>query len=464
MTQGESLALQQRFAFRWLPYGIAALATLLTLLLWYVFVTQTDAHLNQVVKLQSQNVINDLHTQLEHRISALKPRPKSFSNKDIIQLLQSIHWNFDTTDYALTIFNHQVKIYQVGSRQIDSKIKNFASPFDFAGNTLILELQPSDHLISTLQITPSWLILLLGLSVSILFAYTLHFAQTTKEKNKSLEAINTEIKREISHRIQAEESKQKMEKALLQGQKLQAIGTLAGGIAHDFNNLLYAIKGYVEMAREDVAHDTLIYNNLGKVLEAANRGQELVSRILVFSRRQHHELKPISVKQTIESVLSLLKPTIPSSATIDFESTVVDCFILGNQTQLHQIIVNICNNAVDAMEGEGKIHIKMSHVSPNDESFKHLPRVPLANYCKIDITDTGHGMDAATIERIFEPFYTTKEVGKGTGLGLATVHAIVKEHQGEIWVKSQLGQGSTFTILLPECNEQENANGENITR
>jgi signal transduction histidine kinase len=251
--------------------------------------------------------------------------------------------------------------------------------------------------------------------------------------------------------MQAEDSKKKLEKELLQGQKLQAIGTLAGGIAHDFNNILYAIIGYVEMAREDVTQDTLVYNNLGKVLEASHRGQELIARILAFSRRQHYEFKPVAIKSTIESALSLLKPTIPASVVIDFTADLSEDFtLLGDQTRLHQIIVNLINNAVDAMDGEGTVTIKLGLVPMNDDLLQQFPDIRHCKYCRIDVTDTGHGIDQNTIARIFEPFFTTKEVGKGTGLGLATVHTTVKEHHGEIMVTSQLGAGTSFIILLPE--------------
>lgn len=298
-----------------------------------------------------------------------------------------------------------------------------------------------------------WLALLFGLSFFILIAIIIRITQLAQQRTVTLNQMNEDLKKEIAERINAEAIKQKLEVALLQGQKLQAMGTLAGGIAHDFNNILYAIIGYVEMAREDVDKNTLIFSNLGKVLEGAHRGQELVSRILSFSRRQHHHFDVIQLKNTIEAALSLLRPTIPASVIIHFEPKVEDTMILGNQTQIHQVLVNIINNAVDAMDGEGTINIHMSHVHANDPFLKQFPEIHAQNYCKIEISDTGHGMDQHTMERIFEPFFTTKEVGKGTGLGLSIVHTIIKEHEGEITVTSQLGHGTTFTLLLPEYQE-----------
>jgi len=304
-------------------------------------------------------------------------------------------------------------------------------------------------LLVKLKIVLPWLALLVGVGISILIAVIVRMAQLTKLRSQTLKKMNEDLKNEISERIQAEEMKQKLEVALLQGQKLQAMGTLAGGIAHDFNNLLYAIIGYVQMAREDVPKEELIYKNLGKVLEASHRGQELVARILAFSRPQHHAFETIELSTTLEMVLALLRPTIPASVSIVVES-MVKAYVLGNQTQIHQVLVNLINNAVDAMDGEGNIGIRMAHVKTGDALLKRFPKALVQDYCKIEISDTGHGMNQPTAERIFEPFFTTKEVGKGTGLGLSIVHSIIKEHQGEITVTSQLGQGTTFMILLPE--------------
>lgn len=296
-----------------------------------------------------------------------------------------------------------------------------------------------------------WIILILAISISLLSGIVIRLYQVTKSRNRSLNRMNLEFQNEITERIKAEEGKQKLEISLLQGQKLQAIGTLAGGIAHDFNNLIYAIKGYIEMARQDVPKDSIVYKNLGKVLEATQRGQDLTARILAFGREhQHFEFQTLHLKSVLENVLALLKPTIPSSVVIQLNDNAGDHLIFGDQTQLHQVFVNIINNAVDAMDGEGIITIHITRIPANDDYLYQFPNIKTSDYCKIDISDTGHGMDQTTMERIYEPFFTTKEVGKGTGLGLSTVHTILKEHHGDITVTSQLGQGTTFTLLLPE--------------
>lgn len=316
-----------------------------------------------------------------------------------------------------------------------------------------LDLAANFEFINDLQRPLPWLILLFGTIFSVLFAIIIRAAQITQQQAHHLERVNHELKAAMESTSNIMDSKQKLEHALMQGQKLQAMGTLAGGIAHDFNNILYAIIGYSEMAREDVDKNSQLHQNLGKVLEACQRGQELVARILTFSRRQHHKLDALSLKPTIEAALSLLRQTIPTSVMLEFNMD-IDAVILGNKTLMHQIMVNLINNAVDAMDGEGVILINVTRVMNDDISLQQLSEANHQNYCKIEISDTGHGMDRSTMERIFEPFYTTKEVGKGTGLGLSIVHSIIKEHKGEILATSELGKGTTFTILLPEQVQQ----------
>lgn len=317
---------------------------------------------------------------------------------------------------------------------------------------LYIDTYVNFEFINIMQECIHWIILTLGLIFSILISVLIRAAQVMRRQSIHLKIINDELKKEIREGADIRESKTKLEHALLQGQKLQAMGTLAGGIAHDFNNILYAIIGYTEMAREDVSKDIQLHGNMGKVLEACQRGQELVSRILTFSRRQHHQLDQLDLKPTIENVLSLLNQTIPSSVQIEFIMN-EDIDLCGNKTLLHQILVNIINNAVDAMDGEGTIKVEVTRILQDDPYLRQFPDIVNTNFCKIEISDTGHGMNKDTIERIFEPFYTTKDVGKGTGLGLSIVHTIIKDHKGEIAVTSELGKGTTFTLLLPEYQQ-----------
>jgi len=302
-----------------------------------------------------------------------------------------------------------------------------------------------------------WLALFFGLGISILIAAIIRMTLLAAQRAHYLHESNESLRREIKNKLSLEESKQKLEVALLQGQKLQAMGTLAGGIAHDFNNILYAIIGYTELTMQDVEKNSVAYNNLGKMLEATHRGQELIARILAFSRRQHHTHDPLKLKKAIETALSLLRPTIPASVHLEYDLK-SDSSILGNQTQIHQVLVNLINNAVDAMDGDGTITIRTQDIDSNNSLLHEFPVKPDTAYCEIEITDTGHGMDQHTAERIFEPFFTTKEVGKGTGLGLSIVHSIIEEHQGHVTATSQLGQGTRFVIILPVYKEGNHGN------
>jgi len=366
----------------------------------------------------------------------------------MINLNEVLKLELNNANYNVSVFYNKEHIFQFGPQQNPS-IKAESTYLNLYGLTLKIVVMPSKELIAAVQTNLPLIALFLGVFIAILFAITTRLAYIARQRAVSLDQINLDLTREIAEREQAEESKHNLERALLQGQKLQAIGTLAGGIAHDFNNILYAIIGYVEMAQEDVSNDGLIYKNLSKVLEGAHRGQDLISRILTFSRRQVYEFKPIDLKETIEGVLSLIKPAIPASITLSFTAGIDNYIILGDQTQLYQVLMNIINNSVDAMDGEGEISITLSKALRGNPFFTQNPIAQDKDYYKFEIKDLGCGMDDETLERIFEPFFTTKDVGKGTGLGLATAHAIIKEHHGDIAVVSKLREGATFVIYLP---------------
>ncbi len=257
------------------------------------------------------------------------------------------------------------------------------------------------------------------------------------------------LQKEALQRCKAEEERETMKQALLQSQKLEAVGMLAGGIAHNFNNILYAIQGYVQMARSDVDSKTISYQNLGKVLEAVDRGQELVQGILCFSRREHYHLEQICLKEVLESAIKLLQSTLPASVELSVSINVKDLLLEGNRTHLQQVFINIIRNAADSLGEKGKIVVQVS-VESDIEGLKLLrPGLPYAAYFVVNIADNGSGMSEETLRHLFEPFFTTKDVGKGTGLGLATARSIVRDHRGEMVVKSVPNKGSTFIVLLP---------------
>jgi nitrogen-specific signal transduction histidine kinase/CheY-like chemotaxis protein len=240
------------------------------------------------------------------------------------------------------------------------------------------------------------------------------------------------------------------ERQLQQVMKLQAIGTLAGGIAHDFNNILFPIVGYTELTMDEIPDDSLAKQNLKEVLKAANRAKELVQQILTFSRQSCQERKPLKVQILIKEALKLLRATIPS--TIEIAARVdEDCgHIMGDPTQIHQVIMNLCTNAYHAMqETGGTLEVELKEVDINYENSVERVGLKVGRHLELTVKDGGHGMQPEVLERIFEPYYTTKELGKGTGLGLSVIHGIIKNYEGDVRVHSRPGNGTTFTVYIP---------------
>ena len=275
---------------------------------------------------------------------------------------------------------------------------------------------------------------------------SMEFYQLLRNQNSTLEKMVEERTRALAN----------SEKQLQQVMKLQAIGTLAGGIAHDFNNILFPIVGYTELTMDDIPEDSQARQNLEEILKAANRAKELVQQILTFSRQGCQERKPLKVQYLIKEAFKLLRATIPSSIEIDCDIDESCGPIKGDPTQVHQIIMNLCTNAYHAMqETGGKLAIKLKEIHVGYEQSMERVGMKVGRHIELTVKDTGHGMDMQVMDRIFEPYYTTKEQGKGTGLGLSVIHGIVKNHGGDITVTSQPGKGSTFKVYLPAIDEYE---------
>jgi PAS domain S-box-containing protein len=251
------------------------------------------------------------------------------------------------------------------------------------------------------------------------------------------------------HRKGAEEEHDRLQAHLRQTQKMEAIGTLAGGIAHDFNNVLAAIMGFTELTLVDLPMDTEAHGNLEQVLKAANRAKDLVSQILSFSRRGDQEKKPVEIGPIIKEALKLLRASLPATIEIQTRLHVERGKVLANPVQIHQLIMNLCTNAAQAMPGGGLLRVEISAVEMGRrETARYAGLVP-GRYLLLRVSDTGVGMESQVMERIFEPFFTTKEPGEGTGMGLSVVHGLVKSHGGAITVYSEPGQGSSFSVHLP---------------
>lgn len=261
------------------------------------------------------------------------------------------------------------------------------------------------------------------------------------------------IVEDITEQKRIKEEKLKMEKQLRQAQKMEAIGTLAGGIAHDFNNILGAIMGYTELSRLDTPPSSILRSNLEEVLTAAHRAKDLVKQILAFSRQEsEHKRAPVEIGRIVKEALKLLRASLPATIEIRQDIQSETAMVLADSTQIHQVLVNLCTNAGHAMSEGGVLTVGLTDVHWDYGLAALHPELKPASYLKLSVSDTGHGMDAATLERIFDPYFTTKEIGSGSGLGLAVVHGIVKRHDGAISVYSEPGKGSSFQIYFPKID------------
>ena len=249
-------------------------------------------------------------------------------------------------------------------------------------------------------------------------------------------------------RRQAEEARQKLEAQLRQAQKMEALGTLAGGIAHDFNNMLAAIIGNVELVRQDIGPDHAALGSLAEIGKASTRARDLVLQILTFSRQQPQERRVIALREVTEESVKLLRSSLPAGIELVTAFAPKLPNVLADRTQIHQVLMNLCGNAWHAMQGEsGRIEVALAEVIANGD--RPHPNLRPGRYARLTVSDTGKGMDPATVERIFDPFFTTKPPGEGTGLGLAVVDGIVKSHDGEIAVHSEPGRGTVFHLYFP---------------
>jgi PAS domain S-box-containing protein len=242
---------------------------------------------------------------------------------------------------------------------------------------------------------------------------------------------------------------------LQQNQKMESIGNLAGGIAHDFNNILSSIIGFTELALDDAEKGSGIEDSLQEILSAGKRARDLVKQILAFARQSEGEIKPLQVNTIAKEVLKFIRSSIPAAITIK-ENINSDSVTMGNPTQVHQIIMNLCTNAAQAMEDRGGIlEVTLNDVEMDNDSSMEAKSLKPGNYLELTISDTGAGIDPEIIDKIFEPYFTTKEQGQGTGMGLAMVHGIVEKYGGKVSVNSTPGQGTLFAVYLPVIRQQK---------
>ncbi|MBU0730893.1 MAG: DUF3365 domain-containing protein [Proteobacteria bacterium] len=263
------------------------------------------------------------------------------------------------------------------------------------------------------------------------------------------------ISEDITDQKAAVAEKLLLEEQLRQAQKMEAIGTLAGGIAHDFNNILGAILGYADMALESIPGTNPAKGFIEEVLKAGFRARDLVKHILAFSRKSEQKKSPLKIQVIVKEIVKLLRASIPT--TIEIKQAIdPDCgTILADPTQIHQVVMNLATNASQAMEGgNGTLFIGVDSVFLSEKDLAD-EQVAAGPYVLLTVGDTGPGIKPEIISRIFDPYFTTKEVDKGSGMGLAVVHGIVKSHEGYITVESQPGTGTTFNVYFPQSREEE---------
>ncbi|CAN7664694.1 two-component system VirA-like sensor kinase [Neorhizobium tomejilense] len=251
-------------------------------------------------------------------------------------------------------------------------------------------------------------------------------------------------------RERSEAEREDLQLRLNRSQRLEAIGTLAGGIAHEFNNILGAVRGYGEMALAILIKDSRARRYVLQIMKAGERAQDIVEQVLAFGRLREREQKLLDARTVVAEAVDLVRASLPATISLHVDLAVHDAAVMGDGTELQQVVVNLATNAAQAMNGSGAVRVVLKTVfMPHERELSH-GATQAGRHVLLQVSDSGSGIDPAAMERIFEPFFTTKPAGQGTGLGLSTVHGIVSAHHGATDVQSKPGQGATFSVYLPQ--------------
>jgi signal transduction histidine kinase/FixJ family two-component response regulator len=258
---------------------------------------------------------------------------------------------------------------------------------------------------------------------------------------------------DVTREKSAQAERERLEQRLRQAAKMEAVGRLAGGIAHDFNNILGAILGYGELARNNLLEDSVARLQIDQMMQAGGRAKSLVDRILAFSRSGMGERVPLPVQSIVEETLELLEASLPVDIRLERRLYAPELAVVGDATQFHQVVMNLCTNAMHAMQGSGVLTVVLEQSANIERRILSHGTLGAGRYVRLTVSDSGSGIPPAVLERMFDPFFTTKRAGDGTGLGLSMVQGIVADLGGVIDVATQVGAGTTFTIWLPASDE-----------
>jgi PAS domain S-box-containing protein len=264
--------------------------------------------------------------------------------------------------------------------------------------------------------------------------------------------------KDLTEKRQADAEKMEFEVRLNHANKMEAIGTLAGGIAHDFNNILGAISGFAHLALQSAPADSPLAEDIGDILQASDRAVGLIRQILNFSRRADVDEQPVNVTEIVEEAIQLLRASIPKTIRLTSYTDSRPKMVLANPSQIHQVILNLCTNAASAIEdNSGDIRVQLNEIEINNEQDIVRAGLPQGSYAKLVVSDTGTGVDDDTLPRLFEPYFTTKAEGQGTGMGLAVVHGIIQSCGGSIHVGKAANGDTAFSVLLPLIEAEQQA-------
>jgi signal transduction histidine kinase/CheY-like chemotaxis protein len=302
----------------------------------------------------------------------------------------------------------------------------------------------------------SWLCIPMRVAGECLGVLVFHDAAARRWYDDDISLMRTvaEIFANAIARERSETEREELQAQLNRSQRLEAIGTFAGGIAHEFNNILGAVRGYSEMALAVLLKDSHARRHILQIMKAGERAQHIVEQVLAFGRRREREHRPVSAGAVIAEAVDLVRASLPATVSLRTGLAAGDAVLMGDPTELQQVMMNLCTNAAQATEGRGVLRVGLDTISPSRTLSLSHGSLPAGRYVRLKVKDSGHGIDQATMERIFEPFFTTKDTGQGTGLGLSTVHGIVSAHGGAINVKSRPEKGTTFEVYFPRIERE----------